>query len=190
MSWEDLRNVWSVVGSSSQWQGVWIDRVCDWESVCPSLTAGQLLTSWVFNGTRLRVWGRKSDGRPLRRSSLLQVCSAVVLDQVSFVLVPLLAARDERERAVLGWPLFIGIGALFTLVTLLLYAVAPYLVPVMTLGFADSTAVLAVEPGKSSTVGIARGRLLHEVLCPSGQEPVSWPSGSGVDCHDPWLVDL
>lgn len=144
------------------------------------LTAGQLLTSLGIQWYTIARLGAGSQTDALYAgSSLLQVCSAVVLDQVSFVLVPLLAARDDRERAVLGWPLFIGIGALFTLVTLLLYAVAPYLMPVMTPGFADSTAVLAVELARVQLLGLL-GAACFTVLSALHQarNRFLWPSGA------------
>ncbi|ODT44229.1 MAG: hypothetical protein ABS70_05995 [Nitrospira sp. SCN 59-13] len=144
------------------------------------LTAGQLLTSFGIQWYTIAGLGAGSQTDALYAgSSLLQLCSAVVLDQLSFVLVPLLAAREERERAELGWPLFIGIGTLFTLVTLLLYATAPYLVPLMTPGFNEPTALLAVELARIQLLGLL-GAACFTVLSALHQarNQFLWPSGA------------
>lgn len=119
------------------------------------LAAGQLLASFGIQWYTIARLGVGSDTDALYAgSTLLQLCSAVVLDQVSFVLVPLLAAREERERCILAWPLFVGISSLFALVTLFLYGVAPYLVPLMTPGFSTPTVLLAVELTRIQLLGL------------------------------------
>ena len=144
------------------------------------LTTGQLLTSFGIQCYTIARLGAGSQTDALYAgSSLLQLCSAVVLDQVSFVLVPLLAARGERERAVLAWPLFVGIGSLFALVTILLYVAAPYLVPLMTPGFTEPTALLAVELARIQLLGLF-GAACFTVLSAlyQARNQFLWPSGA------------
>ena len=148
------------------------------------LTAGQLLTSFGIQWYTIARLGAGSHTDALYAgSTLLQLCSAVVLDQVSFVLVPLLAAREERERAALAWPLFVGIGSLFALATLLLYGAAPYLVPVMAPGFAEPTALLAVELARIQLVGLL-GAACFTVLSAlyQARNRFLWPSGAVLLC--------
>ncbi len=147
------------------------------------LTAWQLLASFGIQWYTIARLGAGSQTDALYAgSTLLQLCSAVVLDQVSVVLVPLLAAREEHERAALAWPLFVGIGSLFALVTLLLYGVAPYLVPLMAPGFSDPTAVLAVELARIQLLGPAWSGLFYRpVRARPSQKPVLGGQRSGVD---------
>lgn len=144
------------------------------------LTAWQLLASFGIQWYTIARLGAGSQTDALYAgSTLLQLCSAVVLDQVSVVLVPLLAAREEHERAALAWPLFVGIGSLFALVTLLLYGVAPYLVPSMAPGFSDPTAVLAVELARIQLLGLL-GAACFTVLSAlyQARNRFLWPSGA------------
>lgn len=148
------------------------------------LTTGQLLTSFGIQWYTIARLGAGSHTDALYAgSTLLQLCSAVVLEQVSFVLVPLLAARAERERAALAWPLFVGIGSLFALVTLLLYGLAPYLVPVMAPGFTEPTALLAVELARIQLLGLL-GAACFTVLSALYQASnrFLWPSGAVLLC--------
>ena len=155
------------------------------------LTAWQLLASFGIQWYTIARLGAGSQTDALYAgSTLLQLCSAVVLDQVSVVLVPLLAAREEHERAALAWPLFVGIGSLFALVTLLLYGVAPYLVPSMAPGFSDPTAVLAVELARIQLLGLL-GAACFTVLSAlyQARNRFLWPSGA-VLLDTRWLLDL
>lgn len=148
------------------------------------LAAGQLLTSFGMQWYTIARLGAGSDTDALYAgSTLLQLCSAVVLDQVSFVLVPLLASRAEWERLVLAWPLFVGIGSLFALVTLALYGVAPYLVPLMTPGFSESTVLLAVELTRIQLLGLL-GAACCTVLSAlyQARNRFLWPSGAVLLC--------
>ena len=62
------------------------------------LAAGQLLASFGIQWYTIARLGVGSDTDALYAgSTLLQLCSAVVLDQVSFVLVPLLAHQRRPE---------------------------------------------------------------------------------------------
>ncbi len=148
------------------------------------LTAGQLLTSFGIQWYTIAHLGAGSHTDALYAgSTLLQLCSAVVLDQVSFVLVPLLAAREERERRALAWPLFVGIGSLFVLVTMLLYGVAPYLVPLMAPGFSEPTALLAVELARIQLLALL-GAACFTVLSAlyQARNRFLWPSGAVLIC--------
>lgn len=148
------------------------------------LTMGQLLTSFGIQWYTIAHLGAGSQTDALYAgSTLLQLCSAVVLDQLSFVLVPLLAAREEHERAALAWPLFVGIGGLFAMVTLILYGAAPYLVPFMTPGFTEPTALLAVELGRIQLLGLA-GAACFTVLSSlyHVRNRFLWPSGAVLLC--------
>jgi peptidoglycan biosynthesis protein MviN/MurJ (putative lipid II flippase) len=137
------------MASTTDWHGVRVGVTLS------LLTAGQLFTSFAMQWYTIAKLGVGSETDALYAgSTLLQLFSAVVMDQLSFVLVPLLAAREERERSLLAWPLFLGIGSLFVVVTGLLYAAAPHLVPLTVPGFSGATAVLAIELSRIQLIGL------------------------------------
>ena len=70
------------------------------------LTAAQLLSSFGIQWYTVAHLGAGPDTDALYAgTTLLQLLSVVVMDPLSFVLVPLLSARPEDERRRLAWPL-------------------------------------------------------------------------------------
>ncbi len=119
------------------------------------LTAGQLLSSFGMQWYTVARLGAGSDTDALYAgATLLQLFSAVVMEPLSFVLVPLLSAREEPERRLVAWPLFVRVGSLFALMTLILYGAVPYLVSVMVPGFSDATRQLAVDLTRIQLTGL------------------------------------
>jgi putative peptidoglycan lipid II flippase len=121
-----------------------------------SLLAGaQLLSSFGIQWYTVAQLGAGADTDALYAgTTLLQIFSVVVMDPLSFVLVPLLSARPELERRRLAWPLFIGSGALFAGVTLVMYGAAPYLVSALVPGFSDATRQLTVDLTRIQLIGL------------------------------------
>ena len=119
------------------------------------LTAAQLLSSFGIQWYTVVSLGAGTDTDALYAgTTLLQIFSVVVMDPLSFVLVPLLSAREERERRLVAWPLFLGVGALFALVTLVMYGAAPYLVSAMVPGFSDATRQLTIRLTRIQLMGL------------------------------------
>lgn len=119
------------------------------------LTAAQLISSFGIQWYTVARLGAGTDTDALYAgATLLQLFSAVVLEPLAFVLVPLLSARPERERRLLAWPLFVRIGSLFACVTLVLYGGAPYLVSAMVPGFSDVTRDLTVDLTRIQLTGL------------------------------------
>ncbi len=148
------------------------------------LTAGQLLASFGIQWYTIARLGAGAETDALYAgSTLLQLFSAVVLDQLSFVLVPLLSARQEHERGLLAWPLFVGIGLIFALVTLLLYGAAPYLVSLLVPGFSEPTRQLAVELARIQLLGLV-GAACFTVLSAlyQARNRFLWASGAVLLC--------
>ena len=119
------------------------------------LTAGQLLTSFGIQWYTIARLGAGAETDALYAgSTLLQLFSAVVMEPLSFVLVPLLSARAEAERRLVAWPLFIGVAVLFASLTLGLFGAVPYLVSAMVPGFSESTRELAIELTRIQLTGL------------------------------------
>ena len=135
--------------------------VDEWHGLARVFVTGRRAVARVVRHTMVR--SRASGGgvtpMPLCGSTLLQLCSAVVLDQVSFVLVPLLAAREEQGVAY--WP---GRCLLESLVVRAGNAV-PLRCGAISRTAHDSgvstPTVLLGGTDENSIVGAAWGRLLH-----------------------------
>lgn len=119
------------------------------------VTAGQLLTSFGIQWYTIARLGAGAETDALYAgSTLLQLFSAVVMEPLSFVLVPLLSAREEPERRLVAWPLFVSVGSLFALLTLVLFGAVPFLVSVMVPGFSEVTRELAVDLTRIQLTGL------------------------------------
>lgn len=149
-----------------------------------ALTAAQLLCSFGIQWYTVAHLGAGPDTDALYAgTTLLQLLSVVVMDPLSFVLVPLLSARPEDERRRLAWPIFLGVGALVVLVTLVLYYAAPYLVRVMVPGFSDATRHLAVDLTQiqlTALIGVACFTLLSAFY--QARDRFIWPAGTLLLC--------
>ncbi len=119
------------------------------------LTAAQLLSSFGIQWYTVVRLGAGTDTDALYAgATFLQLFSAVVMEPLSFVLVPLLSARQEHERRLLAWPLFLGIGSCFAAAALVSCGVAPYLVPAMVPGFSDASLQLTVDLARIQLAGL------------------------------------
>ena len=148
------------------------------------LTAAQLLSSFGIQWYTVAHLGAGPDTDALYAgTTLLQLLSVVVMDPLSFVLVPLLSARPEDERRRLAWPLFLGVGALVALVTLVLYYAAPYLVRVMVPGFSEATTHLTVDLTRiqlTALIGVACFTLLSAFY--QARDRFIWTAGALLLC--------
>jgi len=125
-------------------------------SLLLSLIAGfQILVSFGILWYTVMQLGAGSETDALYAGVTLPIVIAVVLiESLTHVLTPLLSAKSEQERRRYAWPLFLGIGFLFSGISLALFFAAPLLVPLIVPGFSDATKQLTVALTKIQLVGL------------------------------------
>ena len=88
--------------------------------------------------------------------SVPQIVLAVISGSLIHVLVPLFAGEGEQRLRQDAWGFFILIGGLFGILTLLLFLLAPFWVPLLVPGFS--------EEGKALTVVLTRIQLISMIF--------------------------
>lgn len=88
-------------------------------------------------------------------NTLPQVVTSLGIDTLTFVLVPLLAPKSEKELRENGWQLLIGILSVFSVLALVLHFVMPLLTPILVPG-------LSVQ-GRALATGLSRIQILSIV---------------------------
>lgn len=83
-----------------------------------------------------------------------QLVLAVISGSLMHVLVPLLAGENEDRLRQDAWGFFALIGGLFGLLAILLYAAAPWWVPLTVPGFNEAAQILTVELTRIQLVGM------------------------------------
>src|SRR5882724_12032497 len=73
-----------------------------------------------------------------------QLILLVVSSSLTHVLVPLLAVEDESTFQQNAWGFFLGIGALFSALAVILFLTAEYWVPWLVPGFSHAAQLLTV----------------------------------------------
>ncbi|MFL6230750.1 MAG: lipid II flippase MurJ [Pyrinomonadaceae bacterium] len=122
-----------------------------WLATCNAALA--ILMPW-YVVTRLGV-GVETDAL-FAAGAVPQLVFIVVSTSLAQVLVPLLATEDEETFRKDAWGFFLGIGGLFTLIGLVLYATAGFWVSWLVPGFSDE--------GKRLAISLTRIQLVSTVL--------------------------
>ena len=92
-----------------------------------------------------------------------QVIISVVADSLIFVVVPLLASKSEQELNEDGWQLFVAIGAVFGILTVLFYFAIPAITYLIVPGLSLPAKQLAISLSKIQIFSII-GSALYAIL--------------------------
>ncbi len=86
--------------------------------------------------------------------TLPQVVLAIISGSLMHVLVPILAGESEQNLRRDAWGLLVLIGGLFSFLAVLLYAAAPWWIPLIVPGFDDATVALTIELTRIQLIGM------------------------------------
>ena len=87
-------------------------------------------------------------------NTLPQVVTSLGIDTLTFILVPLLAPKSEKELRENGWQLLIGVLTLFSVLALMLHFVMPVLTPILVPGMSVQGRALATSLSRIQILSI------------------------------------
>lgn len=92
-----------------------------------------------------------------------QMIGNIVVSCLTSVLIPILSSMSERQRRLHVWPLFLGIGLLFSCIFLALFSATPLLVQLLVPGFSDATKQITIDLTRIQLLGVV-GASCYAVL--------------------------
>ncbi|MFB3916903.1 MAG: lipid II flippase MurJ [Terriglobales bacterium] len=129
-----------------------------------SLAGLQILFSFFIQAyTVLRLGAGLQTDALAAAYTIPQVAMILSSEVLSLVLVPVLAGRAESELKKNGWELFVGLGALFAILTGIIYVAVPVLIPLLVPGFNATGKQLAVTLARIQLFSLL-GSVLYVVL--------------------------
>jgi len=147
-----------------------------------AITVAQIASAFGIQWYTLTRLGVGAEADALYAGGTLpQAVTALLLEPLGFVLIPILSSKQEWERNRLAWPLLIGVGALSVLVTVALSVMAPLAVRVLAPGLAAASANLTVQLAQIQVLGVigaAWGTVLTALSQSRGQ--FIWPALGGM----------
>lgn len=87
-------------------------------------------------------------------NTIPQVVTSLGIDTLTFVLVPLLAPKSEKELRENGWQLLIGILSVFSLLAIVLHFAMPLLTPILVPGLSAQGRALATSLSRIQILSI------------------------------------
>lgn len=122
------------------------------------ITAFQILVGFGMQWYIVTYFGAGQETDALYTGATLpQVITALLIETLSVVFIPLLSANSERELHQNGWLLFLLMALLFTAISLMLFFAAPFLIPLIVPGFSNTAKQLTLSLTRIQVFGLIAG---------------------------------
>jgi putative peptidoglycan lipid II flippase len=110
------------------------------------ITTVQIVVSFAIQVYTVTCFGAGRETDALYTGLTLPlVITVLVIETFSVVIIPQLTALPEHDLKNIGWQLFLSAGIFFLFTSLLLFLVAPLLVPLLVPGFNDTAQQLTIR---------------------------------------------
>ena len=125
-----------------------------------AITGLQILASFGMQWYVVTLLGAGASTDALYAGAVFpQVATVLLIESLTSVIVPLLAAMRDEEAEQTTWLLLSSMALVFSALTVLLYFSIRWLVPVLVPGFAPATKLLAISLARVQVLGLVFGAL-------------------------------